>query len=892
MGLNDRGIILAPNLDSNLPAEKCLDILNDADNYLKIYEEYLQHAKKLRSDTPSYCEYERMPSKDSQNSFCIRLIKGLTKMSDRRFKNISKDFSQAKYVYDGNIAHQNKNLFERIECSYDDEDETLYLSRLPENEKKIISAEPQTYTLEKQIIAINSLLNNPRPEYQPIIKLLIDQAKNGYFLEDCQSLIDRLVINDSDFVVLNQTEFIENQNEGTLSQKEFVKIALSTPDFAFLEGPPGSGKTETICEIILQSVKKDEKVLLIAPSHAAVDNVLEKVKEYNNEVISVRISANEKKVDEELTDRHINHLKKTEQELIIDYLKGCASDSLSDAQQIFLDAVESDDEIATDIILKSADLVCGTNIGILQHPYIKKMGDLIEPIYDLMIIDEASRSPFQEWLVPALFAKKWIIVGDTLQLPPFVDQNDYASNIETKLADNCKSNSGFPHSDSVMEVCMDLFNIYKTGKSVIVISPNRNNFNIYMKQAKNLNPPIEVIDLDSLELSYEISNDGAKLFLCNNESFEKFAEDLPLDIADIRGDIENTTYAKRLEEYRKEKQTDNINIGNRWGIAIAWRLDMAFQLRNYEDVDKICFDIRKDYLDDFEHLLPKWNPEFYSKLKSDIESIGIVPLPSILESLQNGYIGSNLEINNSLISGLDKQIFDERHVLLEHQHRMDENISKFSRDNIYKKSGKECLKDPQSLIKKRKEEFKCPNYNNNRSVWVTGNFTQSETEKGNYQNEKEADELVKHLASLVNWAKKSESPSKNKKWEFAVLTFYNGQFELLRKKIKEKYPGLEGNKKFRVSENINLRLSTVDGFQGHEAHIVLISMVNSDFVGFLKVPNRLNVALTRAKNLNVIFGVKNYFEKKQHSSILLKELAAEEKYFMVINDVKREEIKK
>ncbi|MCK5345113.1 MAG: ATP-binding domain-containing protein, partial [Candidatus Heimdallarchaeota archaeon] len=55
---------------------------------------------------------------------------------------------------------------------------------------------------------------------------------------------------------------------------------------------------------------------------------------------------------------------------------------------------------------------------------------------------------------------------------------------------------------------------------------------------------------------------------------------------------------------------------------------------------------------------------------------------------------------------------------------------------------------------------------------------------------------------------------------------------------------------------------TVDRFQGHEADIVLLSFVRSgDGIGFLDNPNRLNVAITRARHQLVIFGDKKNIAK-------------------------------
>ena len=42
-------------------------------------------------------------------------------------------------------------------------------------------------------------------------------------------------------------------------------------------GPPGSGKTTAICELVLQLAKQGKRALLCASTHVAVDNVLERI---------------------------------------------------------------------------------------------------------------------------------------------------------------------------------------------------------------------------------------------------------------------------------------------------------------------------------------------------------------------------------------------------------------------------------------------------------------------------------------------------------------------------------------------------------------------------------------------------------------------------------------
>ena len=53
---------------------------------------------------------------------------------------------------------------------------------------------------------------------------------------------------------------------------------------------------------------------------------------------------------------------------------------------------------------------------------------------------------------------------------------------------------------------------------------------------------------------------------------------------------------------------------------------------------------------------------------------------------------------------------------------------------------------------------------------------------------------------------------------------------------------------------MTIDLCTVDRFQGHEADLVLISFGNRRSTSFLESPNRLNVALTRARYQRVVIG--------------------------------------
>ena len=75
------------------------------------------------------------------------------------------------------------------------------------------------------------------------------------------------------------------------------------------------------------------------------------------------------------------------------------------------------DTIAKDVV-SFANLYCCTTTGVAGSLEIK------DATFDTLIVDEASRVTDSEFLIGAIRAKRWVLVGDENQLPPYVEQRD------------------------------------------------------------------------------------------------------------------------------------------------------------------------------------------------------------------------------------------------------------------------------------------------------------------------------------------------------------------------------------------------------------------------------------------------------------------------------------
>ncbi|EGN98886.1 hypothetical protein SERLA73DRAFT_136902 [Serpula lacrymans var. lacrymans S7.3] len=110
----------------------------------------------------------------------------------------------------------------------------------------------------------------------------------------------------------------------------------------------------------------------------------------------------------------------------------------------------------------------------------------------------------------------------------------------------------------------------------------------------------------------------------------------------------------------------------------------------------------------------------------------------------------------------------------------------------------------------------------------------------------------KEAGIVVNICRIYEKQSK----AFRVITPYDAQRSLIEKELESAKLKWE-NKCFNV-----------DSFQGNEDEHIIISLVRSEGVGFLKNNRRTNVMLTRCKKSMVICTSRSFITKKAASSLM------------------------
>ena len=286
------------------------------------------------------------------------------------------------------------------------------------------------------------------------MKKALESMENGQCeIENCEDLL----IGKKEPKVIEVDEKSEILNE---SQNKALSKSINSEVF-LIHGPPGTGKTTTLAEVIKKHIGK--KLLVSADSNVAVDNLLEKLRDYNvvrighpakmdsklmKYSLDVRIRRDKRYKEIEKIIKKIDDLKYLQDkkykkptpgrrrglsdEEILKYAKegrgarGVMKEWMREMAEwlkiqkninkLYDEKNKKTEEIMNDI-LENAEIIFATNSAC--------GGEFLEERkFDVVFIDEAAQAMEPSTLIPFIKGKQIIFAGDHKQLPPTILSND------------------------------------------------------------------------------------------------------------------------------------------------------------------------------------------------------------------------------------------------------------------------------------------------------------------------------------------------------------------------------------------------------------------------------------------------------------------------------------
>lgn len=212
------------------------------------------------------------------------------------------------------------------------------------------------------------------------------------------------------------------------SQRRAIALGLNKKrPILIIQGPPGTGKTVLLKELIALAVQQGERVLVTAPTNAAVDNMVEKLSNIGVNIVRV---GNPARISSAVASKSLGEIVNSKLEYFLTEFERKKSDLRKDLRHCLKDdslaagirqllkqlgkALKKKEKETVKEVLSSAQVVLATNTG-AADPVIRRLD-----AFDLVIIDEAGQAIEPSCWIPILQGKRCIIAGDQCQLAPVI----------------------------------------------------------------------------------------------------------------------------------------------------------------------------------------------------------------------------------------------------------------------------------------------------------------------------------------------------------------------------------------------------------------------------------------------------------------------------------------
>lgn len=735
-----------------------------------------------------------------------------------------------EYVTIGKLVERDSTMSQlvfRLPCYYDSD------KKVAANFLKFINKRPEIREVQANLQGDRAKakwlenamhkLSNDNPSNEPNSKPVNDKIKEFIFDSSKATPTSRYEFYDiekcDEFINFGRTSILSLND----SQKKSVLRALKANDLCMLQGPPGTGKTTVIAELIWQHIRtmQNSRILLTSETNLAVDNALEKLMNGKNANPDMaRFLTLIKPLRFGKSAKFEEEGKRYSTERIMEWL-GKVDESSNYDDEPMLGENEEDAE-EEELIPNSI------NDNVVQH-WMSRIADC----------SYANDVKYGDIL------KDWVV---ELSMPS-IDIKQYFTDKFFKYANVIGSTCSSTGSGSFAKEYNRIFNtnitydILKKIKEIQFLMENR-------PSSPKISRLIEEVGLDYVETPV-------------------------------------------AENFKNLKEAINNLLTIRFDTVI---MDEASKATPPELLMPLCFGKKSIVIGDHRQLPPM----LYDKdFKETLQSLGDQKSAELSELIDKDFTETSQFkrlILNPKVSPTIKSMFNKQYRM--HKH-INDVIKQFYEDDP---GGLECgelleenmdnpdLSNPFS----RYHGFSHEGFINDRihTIWVNVNAPEA-TDGSSKVNMSEVEAMKRVIAYLKHshgfseymkhWNTLKSDTKRRQEKEIGLISFYGKQVGNIKNTVKP----------YAQKLGIPVKLNTVDKFQGMERNIIIVSTVRSDKAinadgsirknsdpGFAKSPERLNVALSRARRLLIVIGNIDFFSG-------IKDREGKPLYLNAINEIRK-----
>ncbi|MFK7738872.1 MAG: AAA domain-containing protein [Planctomycetota bacterium] len=210
------------------------------------------------------------------------------------------------------------------------------------------------------------------------------------------------------------------------SQQAAITHALAARHLACIHGPPGTGKTTALVELVRHAVARGERLLCCAPSNVAVDNLTERLVRAGLKVVRLghpaRVSSTVRDVSlaqqlADSPDKKVLRDQRREFDAALRRLHKASgrrerAEARNDVRRLRKERRQLEQALSRGIV-DAAEVVLATTTGARDA----QPGDRG---FDCIVIDEAAQALEAACWIPLVHGERVVLAGDHHQLPPVI----------------------------------------------------------------------------------------------------------------------------------------------------------------------------------------------------------------------------------------------------------------------------------------------------------------------------------------------------------------------------------------------------------------------------------------------------------------------------------------